>query len=359
MPVFPPQTTMFVFIKWSCGIKFLILLRNSVQTKKVSEYLDSAYVEEKDDSLNWCFDLNVPLVTTRVVMKTHNESGNYVIDSITTGKIDSYALLINNSLLTNEMLDTLFNNASLPIKSHLESKQLTITLTNFLPLFNTNEVSSYFISTLTPYISPLTTGIGFRASLDAVKAIPPLDTLATYNIPELLFNKMSLGLNSGTLLEVNSLDASSYFLEGFGFPKEIENLKGNISMGVKTARVNFDNNVFNLDFYLYINDFVMKLRSTLNVSTTGSSTFNLVLGVNPTADGLEAYLVNEFFTKFKNKHSNYVTTRLDAKVITIDFTTEILSLDTTHSLDPDIYLYNYNTSILNNKLTFTIESLID
>lgn len=343
------------------------MLINSLKEESVSKYLESAYVEKERTNFKWCFDLKVPLFTTRLVMNSHIESmeSSYalLIDSMSVGKLNAWNLIKNNNYLSNEAFTTLFKNASLPLEAHLDKGYFSYNPKEFVGMFNLGEVTNEFFGlTENPEVFEVEKDtLGFKFNLEGVKWPEPQSSVGSYNLIEeieaITSNEStydSLTLNVDTpVLEVSDINFSRWLKDCYSKDLVLEEIESDlintkVSAILKKVDVFFTNNEFVIKWTIKLGNIYLRVSENIGVASTTNS-FKVTFHRPLEESQLQMILMDDFILKTSSLgYASYVEGN---RSLTFDFSNVNMSLfvelRTSKRLD-----------IVNNKLTFYLKKIV-
>ena len=313
------------------------MLTNSLKSEEVSDYVKSAYLDIDNTNFKWCFDLKVPVFTTRLVVTTHIEIvGNsyvFLIDSMNIGKLNAWSMLQSGGYISDDGFTSLFYHASLPIESDLEHGYFLYNPTKFISMFNLGEVTSELFTLVNSpeRLSVETDSIGFKLNLEGIRVASPAET-DTYDVPgeleSALLNKPLNTLNIGeetTVFSVNQENFSKWIHDWYTKDVVIEEIQSNlvntkIQAKVVNVGVDFTNNHFKLVWTLKLGNIYFNVSEDLelDVGTYEEEFKNVFERPAPSKEStLQKLLMDDFIEVASNKgYLNYLESN---RLITFNF----------------------------------------
>lgn len=288
-----------------------VLLSNSLKEDSISKYVESAYYSNNDTNHIWCFDLKVPVFTTRLVISSHiesisNEFYMFKIDSMKIGKINAWSMLISGGYISDDLFNTLFTNANLPISSFLNNGMFLFEPLKFIDSFSLGEVTSELFRRINSLdrleINP--NAIGFKLKLDGVKVDPVEQDLLNFNLPEELGSKLTLesyeNLREGEneILKVSESQFSSWIKNCFSKNKSLETIRSPLSNKTVICKlvnisVSFLNNQFAFVWCLQIGNIYLNVSYSLGEPISASN-YKLSFFRSIDESSLETLLFEDF-----------------------------------------------------------------
>lgn len=343
------------------------MLTNSTKSTGIPKYVDSVYYVNNNMNHMWCFDLNIPLITTRLIINTHIDSYNnsfvFWIDSMTIGKINARNILQRGGYISNDIFNSLFKNASLPITSSLENNYFIYEPLKFIDYFNLGEVTSELFTSLnTPSrLSVDNTSIGFKLNLEGISQVPLSPLLEEYNLIEeldskvnnnTLFNSMN-SFEETSILEVDENEFTCWIKDFFTKDLEIERVTSElintyVSAKIHGVNVKFTNNELNIIWEIKLGNIYLNVQESLGISYDSDS-FSVSFFRPVEESQLQLILMDDFITRLVTK--GFATYSDNNRLLTFLFN----EVNMTSNIN---FFTTKRVAIENNKLIFFITKLI-
>lgn len=343
------------------------MLSNSLKKEEVSSYVKSAYLETSDSNFMWCFDLKVPVFTTRVVITSHLEGKSFKIDSTKIGKLNAMSYLMENNYLTDEMITTLFSNASLPIEGNLKGGEFIYRPEKFPELFDLGEATGEFFQRVNKpeKFEVLTNKIGFRLDISSEIKNPPSSSISYGLIDELEATLLENPVNSLTKFEETTLftvseEDFSKWISSWRTPNQVlEEIKSNLSNKKVQAklvnqRVDFSNNHFTLKWLIKLGNIYFETSEDLGIDLEQyTDEFkNVFERPSKSESSLQKLLMDDFIIVGTSK--GYLISEQENDSLTFDFESVF---DNTSLLSFSSKTWRY-VILSNNSFEFVVERIL-